>query len=379
MKNKKISLLIVLAFLMNSSAKTDEKLPLESTQAILIDTTTDQVLFDKGSAEQMLPSSMTKILTMYLIFEELKAGRLKMDDSFVVSEKAWRKQGSKMFVKVGDRVRVEDLVRGVIVQSGNDASIVLAEGVCGSEEAFSTQMTHKAHELGARNSNFVNATGWPDENHYSTPHDLALIAKKTIENFPEYYSFYKEMVFTYGGIRQMNRNPLLYTMPECDGLKTGSTDDGGYGLVASAVQDGRRLIMVINGAKSKKERAKDSEALMKWGGFTYYVSPLLFKAYEVIEKLDVWLGNQPSVEMVVEKDVYVTLPRHESKNLKLEVKYQSPVPAPIKAGQRVGTLIIKVPNTKEKEIPLFAAHSIEKASFIERIKAAVHYIFFGHN
>src|SRR5690606_28178814 len=194
MKNKKISLLIVLTLLMSSSDRTDEKLPLESTQAILIDTTTDQVLFDKGSAEQMLTSSMTKILTIYLIFEELKAGRLKMDDTFVVSEKAWRKQGSKMFVKVGDRVRVEDLVRGVIVQSGNDASIVLAEGVSGSEKAFSTQMTYKAHELGARNSNFVNATGWPDENHYSTPHDLALIAKKTIENFPEYYSFYKEMV-----------------------------------------------------------------------------------------------------------------------------------------------------------------------------------------
>ncbi|AIL13047.1 hypothetical protein IM40_05250 [Candidatus Paracaedimonas acanthamoebae] len=378
MKNKKINFLVFLIFLITSSAQGDGKLPLESTQAILVDTTTDQVLFDKGADTQMLPSSMTKILTMYLVFEELKAGRLKMDDTFIVSEKAWRKQGSKMFVKVGDRVRVEDLIRGVIVQSGNDASIVLAEGIAGSEEAFSTQMTHKARELGALNSNFVNATGWPDENHYSTPYDLALIAKKTIENFPEYYPFYREMVFIFGGIRQMNRNPLLYTMPECDGLKTGSTDDGGYGVVASAVQDGRRLIMVINGAKSKKARAKDSETLMRWG-FSYYVSPLLFKASEVVEKADVWLGNRPFIEMTVEKDVYVTLPRHENKNLKIEVKYPSPMPAPIKAGERVGTLIIKNLNSKDKEIPLISAYQVEKASFIERIKAAVHYLLFGHN
>lgn len=378
MKNKKINLLILLTFLLTSSTQANEEIPLESTQAILIDTTTDQILFDKGSREQMIPSSMTKILTMYLVFEEMKAGRLKMDDTFVVSEKAWRKQGSKMFVKVGDRVRVEDLVRGVIVQSGNDASIVLAEGIAGSEETFATQMTQKARELGALNSNFVNATGWPDENHYSTPYDLAVIAKKTIEDFPEYYPFYKEMVFIFDGIRQMNRNPLLYTMPECDGLKTGSTEDGGYGVVASAVQDGRRLIMVINGAKSKKERAKDSETLMRWG-FSYYVSPLLFKASEVIGKADVWLGDKALIEMAVEKDVYVTLPRHESKNLKIEIKYHSPIDAPIKKGQRLGTLIIKGPTLKDKEIPLIAAYQVEKASFIERIKAAVHYLLFGHN
>ena len=378
MKNKKVNFLVLFTLLITSLAQADEKLPLESSQAILIDTTTDQVLFDKGADAQMLPSSMTKILTMYLVFEELKSGRLKMDDTFIVSEKAWRKQGSKMFVKVGDRVRVEDLIRGVIVQSGNDASIVLAEGIAGSEEVFATQMTHKARELGALNSNFVNATGWPDENHYSTPHDLALIAKRTIEHFPQYYPFYKEMVFTFNNIRQMNRNPLLYTMPECDGLKTGSTDEGGYGVVASAIQDGRRLIMVINGAKSKKERAKDSETLMRWG-FSYYVSPLLFKASDVVEKADVWLGDKPLVEMVVEKDVYITAPRHESKNLKIEVKYQSPIPAPIKAGQRVGTLIIKGLNAKDKEIPLVAAYQVEKASFIKRIKAAVHYLLFGHN
>ncbi|MBN9412764.1 MAG: D-alanyl-D-alanine carboxypeptidase [Candidatus Paracaedimonas acanthamoebae] len=379
MKNKKINLFVFLTFLITSSAQSDEKLPLESTQAILIDTTTDQVLFDKGADVQMLPSSMTKILTMYLVFEELKAGRLKLDDTFVVSEKAWRKQGSKMFVKVGDRIRIDDLIRGVIVQSGNDASIVLAEGIAGSEEAFATQMTHKARELGASCSNFVNATGWPDENHYSTPRDLALIAERTIKDFPEYYHFYREMVFIFNGIRQMNRNPLLYTMPECDGLKTGNTDEGGYGVVASAIQDGRRLIMVVNGAKSKKERAKDSEALMRWG-FSYYVSPLLFKASEVVEKVDVWLGNKSSIEMLVEEDVYVTLPRHESKNLKIEVKYQSPIPAPIKAGQRVGTLIIKGLNTnKDREIPLVAGSQVEKADFIDRIKAAIHYLLFGHN
>ncbi len=378
MKNKKITLVSLLTFLIVSLAHADEKLSLDSTQAILIDTTTDQILFDKGSDVKMLPSSMTKILTMYLVFEELKAGRLKMDDTFVVSEKAWRKQGSKMFVKIGERVKVEDLIRGVIVQSGNDASIVLAEGIAGSEEAFATQMTHKAHELGARNSNFVNATGWPDENHYSTPYDLALIAIKTIEHFPEYYSFYREMVFVYGGIRQMNRNPLLYTMPECDGLKTGSTDEGGYGVVASARQDDRRLIMVVNGAKSKKERAKDSEALMRWG-FSYYVSPLLFKASEVIEKADVWLGNKPFIEMVAEKDVYVTIPRHESKHLKIDVKYHSPVPTPIKAGQRIGTLIINGLNIKDKEIPLVAAYDVEKANFFDRIKAAIRYLLFGHN
>lgn len=353
-------------------------LSLNSKQAILIDLTTGNVLFEKNADEAMPPSSMSKILTTHLVFTELKGGRLKMTDTFPVSEAAWRKGGSKMFLKINTRVGVEDLLRGAIIQSGNDACIVLAEGLAGSEEAFAAQMTQVAQEMGASHSNFVNSTGWPDDNHYSTARDLALIAHKLIETFPQYYPLYAEREFTYNNIRQINRNPLLASFPGADGLKTGGTEAGGFGLVGSALQGERRLMMVINGAESKKKRALDSKALMTWG-FSNFATPCLYKTNQVIDQAEVWLGDQPRVGLSVTKDVFITIPRQDIKKLKVELVYSGPVEAPVRAGQQVGNLVVTIPNKPEMLVPVVAAQSVGKAGFFSRIEAAFSYLLKGHN
>lgn len=352
---------------------------LDSTHAILIDLTTGKVLYEKNADQQMAPSSMSKIMTAYLAFEALKEGRLKLDQPFPVSEKAWKKGGSRMFIDVNSQVKAGDLLRGIIVQSGNDASICLAEGIAGSEEAFAENMTRVAAELGCRNTRFINATGWPDEGHLTTVRDLALIARKTIERFPEYYPMYAETEFSYNNITQQNRNPLLGVMAGCDGMKTGHTDAGGFGLVASAVQDkGRRLVMVINGAKTSKQRAQDASALMQWG-FSYYTSPLVFKKGDVVEAADVWLGDAPKVDLIASNDCSLTLPRHEMRDVKMQIVYKSPIAAPLKAGQEIGSILIASPSAPEKEIKLLAGKDVGKAGFFSRIGAALHYLFYGHN
>ena len=237
----------ILAVVLPTQAATMET---QAEEAFLVDFQTGAVLLDKNADVRMPPSSMSKMMTAYMVFERLKDGRLSLDDELPVSEKAWRKGGSKMFVEVGDQVRVEDLLRGVIVQSGNDACIVLAEGLAGSEEAFAEQMTAKGREIGLTGSNFTNATGWPDENHYVTARDLATLAERIIVDHPEYYHYYSEKEFTWNDIRQGNRNPLLYRNVGADGLKTGHTEAAGYGLTASAMQNGRRLLLVVNGLPS---------------------------------------------------------------------------------------------------------------------------------
>ena len=220
-------------------------------QVIIVDYTTGAELYGKNADEIMDPASMTKMMTIYKLFERLKNGSLSMEDTFLVSEKAWRKKGSKMFVPVGGRVSVEDLVRGIIVQSGNDASIVVAEGLSGSEAAFAEQMTAKARELGMTNTTFRNASGWPEPGHTTTARDLAILAAATIRDFPELYKYYAEMEFTFNKIKQGNRNPLLYRNTGADGLKTGHTEAAGYGLTASAVRGDQRLIVVAHGMKSQ--------------------------------------------------------------------------------------------------------------------------------
>ena len=259
-------------------------------QAILIDNATGAVLFEKDADMLMEPSSMSKIMTIYMIFERLADGSLKLDDTLPVSEKAWRKGGSKMFVKVGDRVSVEDLLRGIIIQSGNDATIVIAEGLAGDEKSFAAEMTDRARELGLESSMFTNASGWPDEDHRVTARDMALLAKLTIENFPQYYGYYAELEFIYNGIRQGNRNPLLYKNMGADGLKTGHTVNAGYGLTASAIRDGRRLILVINGLGSASGRSREAERLIEFG-FREFSNYALFEAGEAIGEADVWLGD----------------------------------------------------------------------------------------
>lgn len=342
-------------------------------QAILIDMNSGTVLFEKNADQRMATSSMSKIMTMYMVFERIKQGRLSMDDTLPVSERAWKMQGSKMFTELGNRIRVEDLIRGVIIQSGNDASIVVAEGLAGSEAAFAEQMTRRAHELGLKSSNFVNATGWPDENHYSTARDLSLLAQRLIIDFPEFYHFYSETEFSYHGIKQGNRNPLLYRNIGVDGLKTGHTDTAGYGLTASARRDNRRLVLVVNGLPTMQARADESAKLIEWG-FREFAAYTLLKAGEQVDAAPVWLGEEATVPLVVDRDVTVTMNREERRGMKVTLVMDMPVPAPVSKGQVVGKLVISAPSFNPREIPVLAAADIPRLGFFGRAKAGGRYL-----
>jgi len=345
-------------------------------EAVLLDAATGTVLLNKDADASMPPASMSKIMTVYLVFERLKDGRLSLDDEFLVSEKAWRKGGSKMFVKVGNRVRIEDLLRGVIVQSGNDACIVLAEGISGSEEAFAEEMTRKAEMLGMTGSSFANATGWPDPNQRMTARDLATLAKRIVQDFPEYYHYFSETEFVWNDIRQPNRNPILYASVGADGLKTGHTEEAGYGLTASAVQADRRLILVLNGLESEKARAEESERLLSWG-FREFGNYALVQPGEVVDEAPVWLGETATVAAVVPDGLTLTLPRKARAEMKVKVVYEAPVTAPIAAGQEVGKMIVSIPGTEPLVVPLQAADAVARLGPIGRISAGLRFLVFG--
>ena len=345
-------------------------------EAFLVDATTGRVLLDKNSDVSMPPASMSKIMTTYMVFERLKDGRLSLDDELPVSEKAWRMGGSKMFVEVGKTVRVEDLLRGVIVQSGNDACIVLAEGLGGTEEAFAEEMTRKAREIGLTGSSFANATGWPDPNQRMTARDLATLAKRIIEDFPEYYHYYAETEFTYGGIRQMNRNPLLYKSLGADGLKTGHTEEAGYGLTASVAQGERRIILVLNGLDSRKARGEESVRLIGWA-MREYDNYTLFKPGETVDQAPVWLGEAANVPLVMPEGATVTLTRKARRDMRVKVVYDAPIPAPLRAGQEVAKLVVAAPGEEPLEFPLMAGADVERLGIFGRITASLEYLVFG--
>ena len=345
-------------------------------QAILIDYVTGAVLFEKDADMLMEPSSMSKIMTIYMVFERLADGSLKLDDTLPVSEKAWRKGGSKMFVKVGTRVSVGDLLRGIIIQSGNDATIVIAEGLAGDEKSFAAEMTERARELGLVSSTFTNASGWPEEGHRVTARDLALLAKLTIENFPQYYGFYAELEFIYNDIRQGNRNPLLYKKMGADGLKTGHTTKAGYGLTASAIRDGRRLILVINGLGSASGRSREAERLIEYG-FREYANYALFDAGETVGKADVWLGDAATVPLVIEDALVTTLTRKARRKMQVKLIYDGPIPAPIEKGARIATLTVTAPGAETLELPLVAGADVGKLGPLSRIGAAIGYMVWG--
>ena len=348
----------------------------QAAQAYLVDVETGAVLLDKNADELMPPSSMSKMMTAYMVFDRLEDGRLSLDDKLTVSEKAWRKGGSKMFVEVGNQVRVEDLLRGVIVQSGNDACIVLAEGLAGSEEAFADLMTERARELGMTKSTFRNSTGWPDPNHLVTARELAILAKHIIQDHEEYYHYYSEKEFTWNDIRQGNRNPLLYRNIGADGLKTGHTEDAGYGLTASAVQNGRRLILVVNGLPSVKARSDESERLMSWG-FREFDNYALFKAGDTVDEAPVWLGDEDTVPLVIAEDLKVTLPRNDRNGMQVSVVYDSPIPAPVPAGTEIAKLRVTWPGGVPVEVPLQAGAEVEQLGPFGRIAASVKFLLLG--
>ena len=342
--------------------------------ALLMDANTGYVMFDKKSNEPMHPASMTKLMTAYMVDEALKAGKFKLDNEFEVSDNAWQKGGAKtggstMFLKPHQKVRLDDLLKGIIVQSGNDACIVVAENMAGTEEAFAAQMTQKAKKLGMTNSTFKNSTGLPDKEHLMSAKDLAILSQHIINDFPEHYQIYSQKEFTYNGIKQGNRNPLLYTLDGADGLKTGHTSQSGYGLAASVKsRDGRRLIMVINGLKSMNERADEARKLMSWGLANFQNSDLL-PTDKSLAELDVWLGKNKTVHAVPAKNLIQTHAVADGVKATSIIQYQQPVLAPVQKGQKLGKIITTLSDNTKVETDLIATESVEKLGFFGKIKA----------
>jgi D-alanyl-D-alanine carboxypeptidase (penicillin-binding protein 5/6) len=309
-------------------------------------------------------------MTMYVVFDMLKKGRLQLKQELPVSERAWKMGGSKMFVQVGTQVPVEALMRGVIVQSGNDACIVLAEGISGSEAQFAELMNAKAREIGLRDSTFRNSTGWPDPEQRVTARDLARLSKRVIADFPEYYPLYNERSFTWNNINQENRNPTLARVPGADGLKTGHTEEAGFGLAASAKRGNRRLILVFNGLPSMKARAEESERLLEWG-FREFDNVTLFRAGDVIEEVPVYLGTKRTVPLVGGRDVVVTVPRSWQNRMQARLRYEAPIPAPVLKGQELGKLEVSGQGVPSLSLPLLAGADVEKLGMISRIPAVL--------
>lgn len=371
MKYLYISIITLCCLLVGLSVSGRNALATESIdslakQAIIIDYDTGTVLFSKNEDKKMPTSSMSKVMTMYVVFEALQRGDLSLDSELLVSEKAWRKGGSKMFVPVGEKVKVEDLIRGVVVQSGNDATIVLAEGLAGTEEAFVQVMNKKAHELGAKHTHFTNASGWPDIEHYSTARDLAIITMAMIRNFPEYYHYYSEKEFTYNNIRQRNRNPLLAMDVGADGVKTGHTDDGGYGLIGSGVgNDDRRIVMVLNGIKNAKERKKDGARLIHWALSTFK-NITLFENQPILGEAEVYLGQKNKVNLIAKEPVRYVVSKVFADDVKVEIYYKEPLKAPIEKGTEIGMVRVYVPKGEQMEVPLVTAEPISEASLFVR-------------
>jgi len=373
---RKIALFVFLLSLSVAAQAHALSIRTPATHAILIDVNTGTVLLNKKDNEHMPTSSMSKTMTLYVVFEALKQGYIKLGDKFHVSKKAWKMGGSRMFLDVGSSVTVEKLIQGVAVQSGNDATIVLAEGLAGTEEAFVDRMNLTAKELGMNNTHFMNASGWPHENHYSTARDLAILAQRTIEDFPEYYHYYGEKVFTYNKIKQPNRNLLLGRVEGADGVKTGHAEAAGYGMIASAIRNGRRLIAVVNGLKSIKQRAQESARLIEWG-FRSFKNKKLYKSGDVVTNAKLWLGEKDEVPLVVKKDIDIVLPVFKQKDLKIKLVYNSPIKAPVEKGDSLAKLIIDVPEQAPIEVKLFAGANVKRKGLFSR--AFPRFVYFIEN
>ena len=345
-------------------------------QLILQDFYSGAILLEKNSDELTSPSSMTKIATSCLVFNKVKSGELSLEKELTVSKNAYRKEGSSMFLNLGQKVTVDNLIKGLVIQSGNDAAVTLAEGIYVDEQTFASELTSYVKSIGAVNTNFVNANGLPDPNHKTTVRDLLIITRHAILTFPEFYDLYSHKEFTFNGIKQFNKNVLLNSDIGCDGVKTGNTKDGGYGIVASVNQDGRRLILVVNGYKSENERAIDAKALLSWGMKMFQNYPI-YKANEIVAKIPVWYGEESYLPITVETDLFVTLPR-SSKDLKVMVSYDTPISAPVNKGDKVGEIQITSNSFKDQvTVPLVAAVSVNEAGFFKKIYDSFLYLIWG--
>ena len=333
---------------------------------VLMDADTGTVLVEHEADKRLAPASLTKMMTSYILSEEVAQGRLSESDLVNISVKAWQKGGSKMFVREGTQVPLMDLLRGVIIQSGNDASIALAEHAAGSEEAFVDIMNQTADQMGMTNTQFRNATGWPAEGHYSSARDMAILARAVIQDHPEHYDIYQEKYFSYNGINQANRNRLLFRDDTVDGLKTGHTEEAGYCLVASAVRRDMRLIAVVMGTDSDSSRAAETQKLLAFG-FRYYQTQPIYTAGEVLESTRVWAGRADQVALSVAEDIRLTIPRGAEKNLDAQLHIDQTIKAPIAQGQELGNLTIDLNGQRLVDLPLVAREAVEEAGFFARL------------
>ena len=339
---------------------------LSASSYILMDAYTGDVLVEHNSNMIVEPASLTKLMTAYIVEYELARGNLTFEDMGTVSEKAWRMGGSRMFIREGTQVSIENLLRGIIIQSGNDASVAAAEYIAGSESAFADLMNQHAKLLGMNNTNFVNASGFPAENHYSTAYDMALISRATILQFPENYKMYAEKEFTYNDIRQPNRNRLLWRDKTVDGLKTGHTEAAGYCLAVSAVRNGTRMIAVVMGTKSDEARAAEAQKLMDFG-FRYYETRKLYSRGQVVNNARVWGGKQSSVKVGFDEDVLVTMPRQQGQTLPATLEMQKELIAPIAVGDVLGTIVVGTEGNVVLERSVVALEAVEAGGFFKRM------------
>ena len=336
---------------------------------LLVDLSSGATLLEKNVDQPLPPASMSKLMTLFMVFEALERRELSLDDTFRTSRRASSMGGSKMFLRDRERVSIENLLRGVIVQSGNDAAVALAEALAGTEEAFAARMTERAKEIGLTDSHFVNATGWPADGHVMSARDLVRLAALIVERFPDLYTMFAEETFTWDGVTQRNRNPVLGLGVGADGLKTGHTEESGYSLVASAKRGDRRIVLMIGGLETAADRGQEAERLINWA-FRAYSTHALFSAGQAIVEAPVWIGSEPTVTLVTEDDLRITAPYGRVDEVEMTVEYDSPIPAPIAKGQTVATLKVRVPDLPELAIPLVAAQEIGAGGFLTRVQSA---------
>jgi D-alanyl-D-alanine carboxypeptidase (penicillin-binding protein 5/6) len=339
------------------------------TAAIIVDHGTGTVLFEHNADEPMPPASMSKLMTIYMLLEAIRGGRVTPESEFVVSNRAQAKGGSRMFVEAGTSVPVIDLIRGMIVSSGNDATVVVAEGLAGSEEAFAVRMTERARELGLTATTLKNSSGWPMDDHLMSAKDLAKLSRLLIDEFPEYYTMFDETEYTWNGITQQNRNPLLNLGIGVDGLKTGHTREAGYSLTGSAVQDGQRIVFVVNGLESAQARRIETEQMVRWA-FANFQPVRFFEAGADVGEASVWMGETGTVALRAPRDIHMLVPIEARGGVTAEIVYRGPIEAPVAAGDTVAEFVVHVPDREAVRFPLVAAEDVPRGGLMRRIESA---------
>jgi len=371
---KKLFITILISFILFSSKL--YSIDTKAEQAIVMDFNTNEILFEKNSNIQTPPASMTKIMTVYAAFDRLKNTDLSIENECVVSAKAYKMGGSRTFLEIDDKVSIDELLKGIIIQSGNDASVALAECLAGTEDDFAKLMNVYAKRIGMINTNFLNSSGWPEDNHYSTVYDLAILSNAVIREFPDLYLYFADKEFTYNDIKQPNRNKLLSSVQGADGLKTGFTRASGWGIAATAKRDDRRITTVINGTNSSRSRLNEASNLINWA-FSQTSQKLLVDENQVIVQVDVWLGNKPRVNLVSSKKIVSTLSFDQIQLIKSSLEYKRPIEAPIKKGEVYGKLLIDIDGKPNIEVELIAQESVGTVNPISKVFAAMKYLIFG--